>query len=142
MSHELLVLHVFPINAVKSHILLSIVKSITVFFPVLIPWAVETSRAVLNHAKKIHFLWSLLAFSSNLKLVGIPCFCPCKCISVDVVQKKVVEEPDMSGIVDVESFVCFQVGEKVLPFSTKPLSDIVPDPLNPTVVDAPDADVL
>ena len=63
--------------------------------------AVETTRAILKHTKKEHFLWSLLVFTADLELVVVPCFCPCEGISVDVAQKKVVEEPDVSRVVDI-----------------------------------------
>lgn len=68
----------------------------------------------------------------------VPSICPCDGISVDVVQKQVMEEPDMSRVVDIKAFVCFQVGEKCFPLATKPFCNIIPDPLNPAVMNAPD----
>ena len=56
---------------------------------------------------------------------------------VDGVKEEVVEEPDVSRIVHIESVVGFQIDEKVLPLSTKPFSDIIPDSLNPAIVYTP-----
>lgn len=48
-----------------------------------------------------------------------------------------LEKPDVGRVVNIQSFVGFQVSEKVLPLPTEPFSDIVPDPLDPTVVNTP-----
>ena len=68
----------------------------------------------------------------------VPSIRPCDSISVDVIQKQMMEEPDVSSIVDVKPFICFQVSEKCFPLAAKPFCNIVPDPLNPAVMNTPD----
>jgi hypothetical protein len=66
--------HNLPIDPVQRYIL-----SLQPIFPILMR-AVEATRAILEHAEKKHFLWSLLVFTPNLELVVIPHFCPCESI--------------------------------------------------------------
>jgi len=87
-------------------------------------------------------MWGLLAFPSDLEFVVIPGFGPGEGILVDVSQEKVMEEPDMSSVVDVESFCSFQVSEEVLPLFPKPLCNIVPDPLDLAIVNTPNPEGL
>lgn len=67
----------------------------------------------------------------------VPCFCPKGGILVDLIQEKVVEEPDVSGAVNIKPSTGFQVGEKGLPFFTEPFRNIIPDPLYPGIMDTP-----
>ena len=48
-----------------------------------------------------------------------------------------MEEPDVRSIVDVKSFHGFQVSKEVLPLFPKPLCNVIPDPLNPAIMDTP-----
>ena len=80
-------------------------------------------------------MWALLALPSDLELMVVPGFSPVKGILVDVAQEEVMEEPDVSSIVDVKSFRSFQVSKEVLPLFSKPLCNIIPDPLNPAIMD-------
>lgn len=82
-------------------------------------------------------MWGLLALPSDLEFVVIPGFSPGKGVLVDVSKEKVMEEPDVSSIVDVKTFCGFQVSEEVLPLFPKPLCNIIPDSLNPAIVDTP-----
>lgn len=82
-------------------------------------------------------MWGLLVFSPDLEFVVIPSFSPCKSVLVDVVKKKVVEEPKVSRVVDVKALVGLQVSKEVLPLATKPFSNIIPDPFNPAVMNTP-----
>lgn len=43
----------------------------------------------------------LLRFTSNLELMVIPSFRPQKRVLVDLVQEKVLEEPNVSWVVDI-----------------------------------------
>ena len=83
-------------------------------------------------------MWSSLRFSSDLEFMVVPSVCPCDSIPVDIIQKQVMEEPDVGRVVNVKAFICFQIGEKCFPLATKPFCNIIPDPLNPTVMNTPD----
>jgi hypothetical protein len=83
-------------------------------------------------------MWSSLRFSSDLEFMAVPSVCPCNGIPVDIIQKQVMEEPDVGRVVNVKAFICFQVGEKCFPLATKPFRNIIPDSLNPAVMNTPD----
>lgn len=70
--------------------------------------------------------------------MAVPSICPCDSVSVDFIQKQMVEEPNVSRVVDVKAFICFQISEKCFPLATEPFCDIIPDPLNPAVMNTPD----
>ena len=102
MTHEHFVVHVIPINSIESYIF----HSILIFVSIMM-WTIKTMRTILKHAKKEHLLWSLLRFSLDLELVVIPSFCPGEGISIDIAEEKVVEQPDVSRVVDIKPFTGF-----------------------------------
>jgi len=134
VCHELHVVHGLPINPMLRYI-------VTLLQPIQMPsvliLTIETAGAIFNHTEKVHFLGGLLTFPSNLKFVVVPCLCPCESVFIDLIQEQVVEEPDVRRVVCVKPLVCFQVCKEVLPLPTKPFGNIIPNPLDATVVDTP-----
>jgi hypothetical protein len=67
----------------------------------------------------------------------VPRRSPCHCIGVDLVEEKVVKEPDVGVAINVKPVMSFQNFKEIFPFASETLCDIYPETLNAYVVYAP-----
>ncbi len=58
-------------------------------------------------------------------------------IPVDRVQPEIVNQPNVVMFGRIKTVMYFQLEEKILPLHAKIMRDIVPESLNPSVVNAP-----
>ena len=80
-------------------------------------------------------MWAAPSLPLQLNLVRVPSFSPSCSIIVDGGEEEPMEEPDVGRIFNIKAVVGLQAVEEVFPLTTKPFSHIVPQSLNPGVVD-------
>jgi hypothetical protein len=74
---------------------------------------------------------------SELHLMEIPRRCPPECVFMDAGHEQELNEPYVLGDAWVKTVVVLEGEEEYLPLVSKPAGDIVPEALDPCVVDAP-----
>ena len=72
--------------------------------------------------------------TTDLQNMRVPSLYPLLCILIDCIVEQAVEEPDVCRIVSLEIVMGFESVKELLPLLAKATSDIVPQPLNPRVV--------
>jgi hypothetical protein len=69
--------------------------------------------------------------------VQVPSLSPFLGILIDLVEEKVVEEPDVSGEGGIQVVIDLEIDEENLPLVAEAVGDVIPEALNASVVDAP-----
>jgi hypothetical protein len=67
----------------------------------------------------------------------IPSLGPFLCIVVNAMEEKVVQEPNMLRKTGIQAMIDFEVNKELFPFEAKAMCDVVPEALNPGIVNAP-----
>jgi hypothetical protein len=127
--HESWVIGDVPIDTVCGRILEVLVGHISK--------ALKTPGTILDHAEEEDVARGSGALTTDLKVVRVPSLRPLLCVLIDTVEEEVMQKPDVCGNRRVEAMVDLKIEEELLPLEAKAMSDIVPQPLYPSVVDAP-----
>jgi hypothetical protein len=78
-----------------------------------------------------------LTFAFNLQLVGVPSSGPLLSILVNGIEEEIMEKPDIQWAAGIEMIMDFEIMKEILPLLPKPMSEIVPETLDPSIVDTP-----
>jgi hypothetical protein len=134
MVHKCRIISNVPVNAISRRIVEGLIFGLS---PILQP-----TWTIVVHAEEIDIPGRSIALTTNAEVMGVPGLGPLLRVSVDVVEEEVVQQPDMCRHLGVEAMVNFEVGEELLPLLPETMCDIVPQPLDTCVVDAPSDDEL
>ena len=95
------------------------------------------SWAVLNHTEEEDLMGTASTLTLDRELVIVPTLGPLLRVLIDVVEEEMMEKPNVARNGWVESTIGLQVEEEVLPFQTEPVSDIIPEPFDSSIMDTP-----
>jgi hypothetical protein len=129
MIHEGRVVGNVPVDAICIRILNMFILGLS---PILKP-----TRSILIHAEKKDVTRGAITLTTDAEVVGVPSLRPILCISIDMVEEEMVQQPDMRRDLGVEAMMDLEVGEELLPLLTEAMCDIVPEALDTGVVNAP-----
>jgi hypothetical protein len=129
MIHQCGVVGYVPVDTVGIRILNGLVCRLS---PMLQP-----TWTVLKHTEEEDIPRRPIALTANVEVMGVPSFCPLLGVSINMMEEEVVKKPNMCWYLRIEAVVNLKYCEELLPLLTEAVGDIIPEPLNARVVDAP-----
>ena len=123
---NLVVVIIFPVDAIGVNILKVLVIS----------W-MDTSWAILDHAKEKHITRAMLMLTTYGDSMVVPCLSPFKGI-----KKEVVVEPYVSIRVMIQPLMKLQVLKEKFPLCTKAICQISPQAFNAYIMNTPKSEHL
>lgn len=98
----------------------------------------NSARTVLVHAEKKHIVRAPVTLAVNSDHMRVPEVGEQLCFMIDGAKEKMMEEPNMRWDVKVEAVADLQLREEHFPFLPEASRNVVPQPLNASVVHAPE----